>query len=236
MARSEPLVNPLAPLSLLEAVRDADRPNGVEEAEYVPELLNKRLGTTDTVYTQIRRYTEAVRRGHPVSHDEVVALARLIARRPDARAIFAAAGVQAARAAYDRLSGTMRALVRFLPGFAARPLARRQARKLLHRYFGVQARRAGQVLEIDVPRDAPLANAGGDVGRAFYDAALHELLYLLGLVQPEQPSPAAPASRSPRADLADVPAVTEGEPLRHVPSTGPSADAAAVASPPGAHA
>src|SRR5690348_10281734 len=105
MARSNPVVNPLVPLSLLEAVRDADRPEGFEEAEYVPELLNKRLGTTDTIYTQIRRYTEAVRRGHPIPNDEVVALARLIARRPDARAIFAAAGVTAARSAYQRLSG-----------------------------------------------------------------------------------------------------------------------------------
>lgn len=237
MPRSEPLVNPLAPLALLEAVRDADRPEGFEEAEYVPELLNKRLGTTDTIYTQIRRYAEAVRRGHPVSGDEVIALARLIARRPDARAIFAAAGVQAARAAYNRLSGTMRALVRILPGFASRPLARRQARKLLRRYFGVTSRRVGQVLDIDVPRGAPLADPGGDVGRAFYDAALHELLYLLGLVHPER-SALSPAStpRSPRADLADMPATGNGEPIHRTPSADASADATTIAASPGAHA
>lgn len=242
MARSDSVVNPLAPLSLLEAVRDADRPEGTEEAEYVPELLNKRLGTTDTVYTQIRRYTEAVRRGHPVPNDEVVALARLIARRPDARAIFAAAGVTAARAAYDRLSGTMRALVRILPGFASRPLARRQARKLLRKYFGVAARRVGQVIEIDVPRDAALANPGGDVGRAFYDAALHELLYLLGLVTPEQPSatPASPAPRLERAEhagLADVAPAPDPDTHDHS-TTDASRDAAhaSIGVPPGAHA
>lgn len=215
MARSDPLVNPLAPLSLLEAVRDADRPDGTEEAEYVPELLNKRLGTTDTIYTQIRRYSEAVRRGHPVSCEEVVALARLIARRPDAREIFTAAGIAAARAAYDRLSSAMRALVRFLPGFAARPLARRQAGKLLRRYFGVTSRRAGQALEIDVPAGAPLADPGGDVGRTFYDAALYELLRLLGLTPPARPSAAATPAPTPA----------------HAP-----AHASAVSAPPGAHA
>lgn len=241
MARSEALVNPLAPLALLEAVRDADRPERVDEAEYVPELLNKRLGTTDTIYTQIRRYTEAARRGHPVSREEVVALARLIARRPDARAIFAAAGVSAARAAYDRLSGTMRALVRILPRFAARPLARRQARKLLRRYFGVTTRRTAQALEIDVPRAAPLVNPGGDVGRAFYDAVLHELLYLLGLVPPEGQSaaPASAPSRPMRAGLADVRA-DDADARGHSPSADTAAtavtDAAAVAAPPGAPA
>lgn len=239
MARPDPLVNPLCPLSLLEAVRDADRPEGFEEAEYVPELLNKRLGTTDTVYTQIRRYSEAVRRGHPVSGDEVVALARLIARRPDARAIFTAAGVTAARAAYDRLSGAMRTLVRILPGFAARPLARRQARKLLRRYFGVTTRRAGQRLEIDVPRAAPLVNPGGDVGRAFYDAALDELLRLLGLTSPEQSS-AAPTSTSARAvhaQLADMPTDSGAEsPDRRSSASASAPDAAAVAAPPGARA
>jgi hypothetical protein len=234
MARSDPLVNPLVPLSLLEAVRDADRPKGVEEAEYVPELLNKRLGTTDTIYTQIRRFTEATRRGHAIPGDEVVALARLIARRPDAREIFASAGVIAARAAYDRLSGTTRALVRILPGFAARPLARRQARKLLRRYFGVASRRSGQVLEIDVPHGAPLANPGGDVGRAFYDAALQELLRLLGLVTPEHPSvaPASPPAHRVESELADMPPADADAPLRRPPA----ADATAVAAPPGARA
>lgn len=187
MARTDPSVNPLVPLSLLEAVRDADRPEGVEEAEYVPELLNKRLGQTDTVYTQIRRYADAVRRGQPIPRDEVGALARLIARRPDGVAVFAAAGVRAAQAAYARLSGTMRALVRYLPGFVARPLARRQARKLLARYLDVTLHRTGAALAIDVPREAPLLNPGGDVGRAFYDAALAQLLSLLGLA----PAPAA---------------------------------------------
>lgn len=206
MARTDPSVNPLVPLSLLEAVRDADRPEGAEEAEYVPELLNKRLGQTDTVYTQIRRYTDAVRRGQPIPRDEVGALARLIARRPDAVTVFAAAGARAAEAAYERLSGTMRALVRYLPGFVARPLARRQARKLLARYFDVTLRRTGTALAIDVPREAPLANPGGDVGRAFYDAALARLLSLLGLLPAPSALPAATGPASVETTPVEAPA------------------------------
>lgn len=178
---SRSFVDPLVPLSLLEAVREADRPDGAAEAEaeYVPELLNKRLGTTDTVYTQIRRYTEAARRRHPVSGDEVAALARLIARRPDALDVFRAAGAATARAAYNRISSVRRMLLRVLPRFIARPMARRQARRILKRYFGAALQRAGQAMRMDVPSRTPLATGASEPGRAYYDAALHELLSLL---------------------------------------------------------
>lgn len=174
-------VDPLLPLSLLEAVRDADRPEGAAEAEYVPELLNKRLGTTDTIYLQIRRYAEAVKRGHPVGNDEVTALARLIGRRPDALDLFSAAGRATARTAYNRLSAIKRSSVRHLPRFVARPFARSQAQRIVSRYFGASLTRNGQSLHMDVPERAPLA-AGADMpGRAYYDAALNELLSLLTL-------------------------------------------------------
>lgn len=175
-------VDPLVPLSLLEAVRDADRPEGEAEAEYVPELLNKRLGTTDTVYAQIRRYADAVQHHRKVSSDEVMALARLIARRPDAFEVFRAAGAGAARSAYERLSGFRRALICRLPGFVARPLARRQARRIMDRYFGAQTvGRSGHAIGIHVPPRAPLTAGGDEPGRAYYDAALGELLHLLML-------------------------------------------------------
>ncbi|MGI8546553.1 MAG: hypothetical protein ACR2M1_04345 [Gemmatimonadaceae bacterium] len=174
-------VDPLVPLSLLEAVREADRPEDAEETEYAPELLNKRLGITDTVYAQIRRYSEAVHRGRPVDGDEVTALARLIARRPDAFEVFRAAGIATARSAYDRLSSFKKAMLRRLPRFLARPLARRQARRIIGRYFGAALQRAGQVLHMDVPPRAPVAAGGEGPARAYYDAALLELLSLLML-------------------------------------------------------
>lgn len=174
-------VDPLVPLSLLEAVRDADRPEGAAETEYVPELLNKRLGTTDTVYVQIRKYTDAVRRGAKVSADEVAALARLLARRPDAPDVFRAAGAETARTAYQRLSAFKRMLIHRLPALLARPLARRQARRILRRYFSARLQRAGHALNMDLSAHAPLTEGDGEQGRAYYDSALAELLSLLTL-------------------------------------------------------
>jgi hypothetical protein len=128
-------VDPLVPLTLLETVRDLDRPLGAAEAEYVPELLNKRLGMTDTVFAQIRRYVAAVERGDRVRDDEVAALSRLLARRPDAADVFRTAGERIATVAYGRLSSVRRGVIRYSPRFLARPIARRQARRIEQRYF-----------------------------------------------------------------------------------------------------
>ena len=76
------------------------------DTEFVAELRNKRLGLSDTVHAQIRRYAEAVRRSQQAASDEVVALARLIARRPDAEAVFRAAGSYLADRAYLALPAT----------------------------------------------------------------------------------------------------------------------------------
>jgi NCAIR mutase (PurE)-related protein len=80
-------VDALLPLSLLEAVRQADTPNQEElDAELVDELRNKRLGLSDTVYAQIKRYTDANRRRQRIAPEETLALARRLApehRPPD---------------------------------------------------------------------------------------------------------------------------------------------------------
>src|SRR5258705_13619998 len=86
------MVDPLLPLSLLEAVRTVDLPEGDLEAEFVAELRNKRLGLSDTVFAQIKRLTEAVRRRQPQSFDEAQGIAKLIGRRPHAEAVFREAG------------------------------------------------------------------------------------------------------------------------------------------------
>ncbi|MEO9018999.1 MAG: hypothetical protein ABI314_00710 [Gemmatimonadaceae bacterium] len=174
-------VDPLLPLSLLEAVRDADRLDSGTDAEYAPEFINKRLGTTDTVYAQIRRYTDAARRGHLIQESEVVALARLIGRRPDAVDVFRNAGTATARTAFARLSPIKRGSVRFLPRIIARPIARRQARRVLARYFGAELQRSGPALRMDVPARAPVSAGAAEPGREYYDSALRELLTLLTL-------------------------------------------------------
>src|SRR5215472_5148122 len=69
-------VDALLPLSLLEAVRNVDTPSDQLDTEYVDELRNKRLGLSDTIYAQIKRHSEAAKRGQRTGQDESVALAR----------------------------------------------------------------------------------------------------------------------------------------------------------------
>ncbi len=172
-------VDALLPLSLLEAVRDVDTPEGVLEAEFVDELRNKRLGLSDTVYTQIKRYTEAVRRNQRTATDEAIALARLIGRRPDAEAVLRAAGRFLAREAYMTVFPVTRGLLKFLPSFVARPMALRRVRRIAQRYLNANVRRVGTYVLLEVPRSVTLGVAPGSVGCAFYESTLKELLRLL---------------------------------------------------------
>lgn len=173
-------VDALLPLSLLEAVRSVDTPEGDHEAEFVPELLNKRLGTSDTVYAQIRRYTDAVKRNQRSAQDEAVALAKLIGRRPDAESIFRAAGRHLARESYLTIPTATRSMIGALPSLLARPLALRRMAKLADRYLNGKLRRTGAFILLEVPSSVTLDTAPRAIGCAFYEAFLLELLRLLG--------------------------------------------------------
>ena len=172
-------VDALLPLSLLEAVRDVDTPEGVLEAEFVDELRNKRFGLSETVYTQIKRYSEAVRRNQRTAQEETVALARLIGRRPDAEAVLRAAGRYLAHEAYMTVPGITRSLVRVLPAFIARPMALRRVRRIAARYLNANVRRVGAYVLLEVPRSVTVGVAPGSTGCAFYESTLRELLRLL---------------------------------------------------------
>jgi predicted hydrocarbon binding protein len=148
-------VDALLPLSLLEACRDVDTPEGLLDAEFVDELRNKRFGLSDTVYTQIQRYTEAVRRNHRTGQDEAIALARLIGRRPDAEAVLRAAGRFLAREAYMTVSPVTRGVLKVMPSMISRPLAFRKTRRIAQRCLN------------------------GTTGCAFYESSLREVLRLL---------------------------------------------------------
>ncbi|MGH7717664.1 MAG: hypothetical protein ACREON_02310, partial [Gemmatimonadaceae bacterium] len=92
-------VDALMPLSFLEAVRSIDAPTDLE-AEFVAELRNKRLGLSETVYAQIRRYSDAKKRKERPVEEEAIGIAKLIGRRPDAEEVFRAAGRYLAREAF----------------------------------------------------------------------------------------------------------------------------------------
>lgn len=171
-------VDALLPLSLLEAVRDVDTPEELD-SEFVDELRNKRFGLSDTVYLQIKRYADAVRKHQRTAHEEAVALARLIGRRPDAEAVFRAAGRYLARESYKTINPVTRRLMRLLPSIFARPIALRRTRKIAERYANGAVRRVGGYVLLEVPRSVTLNTAPGSIGCAYYEAMLRELLALL---------------------------------------------------------
>ena len=172
-------VDALLPLSLLEAVRNVDTPSDQFDAEYVDELRNKRFGLSDTVYAQIKRHTEAVRRRQRIGQDEAIALAKLIGRRPDAEAVFRAAGRYMGRESYLTISAVTRKMNRLLPSAVVRPLASRRARKIASRYLNGNVRRVGSFLLLEVPRSIMVGTAPGAIGCAYYEASFRELLLLL---------------------------------------------------------
>jgi hypothetical protein len=171
-------VDALLPLSLLEAVRTVDTPEELD-SEFVDELRNKRLGLSDTVYLQIKRYADAVRKRQRTAYDEAVALARLIGRRPDAESVFRAAGRYLAREAYRTINPVTRKLMRVLPSVIARPIALRRTRSIASRYANGIVRRVGGYVLLEVPRSVTLNTAPGSIGCAYYEAMLRELLGLL---------------------------------------------------------
>jgi hypothetical protein len=199
-------VDALLPLSFLEAVRVVDRPDDDPDAEFVAELRNKRLGLSDTVYAQIARYRDASRRRQRQTAGEVAGIARLIGRRPDAEAVFRAAGRFLGERAYATIPASTRRGIRTLPGFLARPLALRQLRRLARRYFGGTVRRDGTAVVLEVA--APLiGDAPCGAGCAYYEAGFAELLRRLtgapGLAAARADDAAAPAHDQPGAAAAE---------------------------------
>jgi hypothetical protein len=174
-----PTVDALLPLSFLEAVRDVDTPVEDFEAELVSDLRNKRLGLSETVYMQIRRYSEAVKRHQRTAHEEAVGLARLVGRRPDAEAVFRSAGRFLAREAYETIPGFTRRAMLILPAIAARPVALRHTRRLSRRYFSGAVSRVGTSVYLEVDQSVTRDSAPRSVGCAYYEAGLKELLRLM---------------------------------------------------------
>ncbi len=172
-------VDALLPLSFLEAVRDVDAPDGDLDADFVSELRNKRLGLSDTVYLQIRRFNDLVKRKQRSSFDETVAIATLLGRRPDAEAVFRAAGRFLAREAYLTLSPVARRMMLILPSFVARPMALRRARRLVGRYLNGTLERRGSTLLFSVNESVTASSAPRGAGCSYYEATLRELMRLL---------------------------------------------------------
>lgn len=167
------------PLALLEAVKAIDTPESELDAEMVHELRNKRLGLSETVLLQIRRYQDAVRRQQRVAFDEALALSRLIGRRPDADLAFREAGRRWARALVATIGASRRTAITSLPSLIGRPIALRRLRKLARRYMDASIVRQGSTLLLEVSAPVTVDSAPNAVGCGMYEAAFRESLLVL---------------------------------------------------------
>jgi bacteriochlorophyll 4-vinyl reductase len=166
----------ILPLAVLEAMRHLDSPRDEEAAEYVDELLKKRLGLSDTVAAQIGRYQLAVRRDQDVPSDELEQIMRLASRRTDATLVFADGGRRAARLAVRRLSPTARWAARHLPHFLRVAVGYRAARRCAGAVFGARLAREGAGAVVTLEGAAPIRATPDGAACAFYAAAFAELL------------------------------------------------------------
>jgi predicted hydrocarbon binding protein len=172
-------VNARIPLSLLESIRRIDTPQDQADTEYVPELRNKRLGLSDTVYTQIRRYTDAMKRGQKIPFAEAEGLGTLIGRRSDSEALFRNAGEILAHDIYQSMSPTTRGTVRILPKFISRPMALRHLTAIAGKFFGGTLEKNGSFISLKVPESVTVNGSPKSGGCVYYEVAFRELLRLL---------------------------------------------------------
>ena len=171
------------PLSLLEAIRRIDTPPDETDTEYVPELRNKRLGLSETVYTQIRRYNDAMKRGQRIPFGEAEGLGTLIGRRPDAAELFRSAGSLFADNAYESIPRPTRQMIRHLPRFISRPMALKRITAIVDKYFGGTLTGTGSSLSLRIDDSVTVNGSAESEGCVFYEEALNELVRLL--ISPE---------------------------------------------------
>ena len=128
--KSAPRISAAVALTLLEVIRFQDAPTEVLESEDPSHTMPRRLGLSDVIDRQIRRYREEADHRGRISDDEFRDLSRLVIRRPDSEEVFYHAG--SILAGDDRPPGWRSGLPSSL-GFS---LTRRRVRKRLAKLFG----------------------------------------------------------------------------------------------------
>lgn len=166
----------ILPLAVLEAMRSLDSPSDEEVAEYVDELLKKRLGLSDTVAAQIGRYGALVRHDEPVKAAELEQILRLVSRRTDATLVFADGGRRAARRSLGRMSAASRWGARYLPRALGRRIGFRLARSAADEVFDTALAREGREGVAIRENNLPVQATPDGAACGFFAAALAELL------------------------------------------------------------
>lgn len=129
--REERRVAALVGLSLLEVIREQDRPPEIFESENTAQTLPRRLGLSEVVEQQIRRFQGEVKRRGRMTDEEVKSLCGLVLKRPDAGAIFFQTG--------ELLAGrddSRKRVGRWYPRAIRFALARREFRRRCRALFG----------------------------------------------------------------------------------------------------
>jgi hypothetical protein len=123
-------ISAVVALTLLEVIRQQDLPSEVLESEDTSHTMPRRLGLSDVIDQQIRRYRDEVRRRQRITDEEFRDLVRLVIRRPDSEEVFFHAG--SFLAGEDYASGWRKGL----PRSVGLGLARRRVRRRLLKLFG----------------------------------------------------------------------------------------------------
>jgi hypothetical protein len=190
----------ILPLAVLEAIRRLDSPSDEEVAEYVDELLKKRLGLSDTVAAQIARYESLVKRDGTVSAFELEQIFRLVGRRTDAALAFADSGRRAARRGMTRLSGLSRWSSRQLPRGIRRSIGFRAARSVAGEVFGLALVRDGKDAVASLSHEVAVRATPDGSACGFYAAGLAELLRQLVDFEGTIAHPACRSRGEPRCE------------------------------------
>jgi hypothetical protein len=122
---------PRVALALLEVIRAQDRPTEILADEDPTVTMPRRLGLSEVVETQIRRYRADVKEKRKLSDQELQDLFRLVIRRPDSEEVFLLSGARLAEGVVR--SQTPRGKVRLRVAFFK---ARRAFRAKLKALFG----------------------------------------------------------------------------------------------------
>ncbi len=131
MAPTSRKVSAVVGLSMLESIRDLDRPQEYLTEENPSVTMPRRFGLSSVITSQIRYYEQEVRRKGRVDESELSDLISLVVRRPDSDQVFKWTG----RVLVDRLGGAKRYRKILKKGLSGR-LARRRLKRDLAKMFG----------------------------------------------------------------------------------------------------
>jgi len=159
-------------------MRDMDRPDEVLEDEDVTVSLPRRLGLSDVIGVQIRRFQEEVRQRRLQSGAQVADLIRLVIRRPDAEDIFLEAGRRMARRDWEQRAAPMRGTITFMPRPVAPLAAHRASRRLFRRLTAGRVSISRLPLEMRIRSSLSAQADSSGAACSFYTGAFGELLQL----------------------------------------------------------